>query len=553
MKSSQPRTKLSDLGIDLESIPDPAIRQAITLLFNLVEEVSLDNDRLRAENQALRDENARLKGEQGKPNIRGNNRSDISSEQERKAGRKSPKTKGSKNNRLTITRTEEVPIDKASLPTDAVPKGYETTIIQDLVITTEVIELKRETYYSPSRHRTFTAPVPAGYEGAFGPRLKSIVILLKTLGSMTEPAITELVQSFGVDITKSSIDRILLGKKQPLHDEKADIFTAGLASTSYQHIDDTAARVRGENHHSHVMCNPFYSAFFTRKHKNRLSVLCILSGVDAPDELPHVWNLEAAAILAALGWPNKHDQLVASLPRGKPLTKTELTTWCEAQGLSATATERLAEAMAIAAYHVRTDIPVVSIFMADDAPQFKLLTKELALCWIHDGRHYKKLKPVVAWHRQLLEAFLDEYWEFYHQLLAYKDGPNPEAAAELRTRFAELFSTQTGYDQLDDRIAKTKAKQPELLLVLTHPELPLHNNPAELGARAQVRKRDVSLHTMTDEGTKVQDTLLTIAETAKKLKVNLYDYLFDRISGAYAMPSLADTIRERSSQVIAEA
>jgi hypothetical protein len=298
------------------------------------------------------------------------------------------------------------------------------------------------------------------------------------------------------------------------------------------------------------MCNPLYSAFFTRDRKDRLTVLSILSGVDTPDELPHVWNLESAAILAALGWPNKYNQLVESLPRGA-VTKSELTAWCEERGLSPTATKRLTEAMAIAAYHVRTDIPIVSIFMADDAPQFKLLTKELCLCWVHDGRHYKKLKPVIARHRQLLEAFLDEYWEFYHQLLAYKDDPSPEAADQLEQRFVRLFSTQTGYDQLDDRIAKTKAKQPELLLVLTHPELPLHNNPAELGARAQVRKRDVSLHTMTDEGTKVQDTLLTITETAKKLGVNLYDYLFDRVSGAYAMPSLADVIRERSGQVTA--
>ena len=139
MKSSQPKTKLSDLGIDLDKIADPAIRQAITLLFNLVEEVSLDNDRLRAELQAARDENAQLKGEQGKPNIRGKNRGDISSEDERKTDRKPPKTKGSKNGQLTITRTEEVSIDQSTLPADAIPKGYETSLVQDLVITTEVI------------------------------------------------------------------------------------------------------------------------------------------------------------------------------------------------------------------------------------------------------------------------------------------------------------------------------------------------------------------------------------------------------------------------------
>src|SRR5476651_273101 len=147
---------LIDLGINLDSITDPTIRDAITQLFNLVEQLATDNDKLRAENQALRDEIARLKGEQGQPNIRGRNRGDISSEKERKLSHgKQPKQRGSKNSRLTITRTEKVAIDQASLPADAVPKGYETSIVQDLVITTDVIELKRETYYSPSLKKTF--------------------------------------------------------------------------------------------------------------------------------------------------------------------------------------------------------------------------------------------------------------------------------------------------------------------------------------------------------------------------------------------------------------
>ena len=50
---------------------------------------------------------------------------------------------------------------------------------------------------------------------------------------------------------------------------------------------------------------------------------------------------------------------------------------------------------------------------------------------------------------------------------------------------------------------------------------------AELGARAQARKRDVSLHTKTEEGTKSQDTFLTIAQTAKKLGVSAYKYRAD--------------------------
>ena len=39
---------------------------------------------------------------------------------------------------------------------------------------------------------------------------------------------------------------------------------------------------------------------------------------------------------------------------------------------------------------------------------------------------------------------------------------------------------------------------------------------------------------------------MTIVETAKKLSINLYDYFYDRISGQYNMPSLADMIIGKS-------
>jgi hypothetical protein len=82
----------------------------------------------------------------------------------------------------------------------------------------------------------------------------------------------------------------------------------------------------------------------------------------------------------------------------------------------------------------------------------------------------------------------------------------------------------------------------ELLMVLKHPEVPLHNNESELGARAQVRRRDVSLHTMTEDGTKANDTFLTIVQTAKKLGVSTYEYIYDRVSKRFLLPSLAETI-----------
>ena len=85
---------------------------------------------------------------------------------------------------------------------------------------------------------------------------------------------------------------------------------------------------------------------------------------------------------------------------------------------------RILEATAIAAYQEEIELPKVTVLLCDNAPQFKLLTEKLALCWIHDGRHYKKLNPIVPEHQEKLDAFLKQYWDFYAKLLAFKSAPD---------------------------------------------------------------------------------------------------------------------------------
>ena len=67
---------------------------------------------------------------------------------------------------------------------------------------------------------------------------------------------------------------------------------------------------------------------------------------------------------------------------------------------------RIQEAAAIAFYHQQSTHRVIKTLISDDAPQFKLLTDELALCWVHQGRHYKKLSPYIAYHQKILDNFL---------------------------------------------------------------------------------------------------------------------------------------------------
>jgi hypothetical protein len=185
--------------------------------------------------------------------------------------------------------------------------------------------------------------------------------------------------------------------------------------------------------------------------------------------------------------------------------------------------------------------------MCDDAPQFNKIAKHKSLCWVHEGRHYKKLNPIVAAHRNSLDNFIQQFWDYYGALLVYQQNPSPPLSQQLGKDFDVLFSSTTGYEALDERIAMTLAKKKALLLALTFPFLPLHNNPAELGARVQARIRDINLQTISDNGTKTKDTFATIVQTAKKLGVNIYDYIYDRVSKTFSMPSLASMIAAKAN------
>ncbi len=77
------------------------------------------------------------------------------------------------------------------------------------------------------------------------------------------------------------------------------------------------------------------------------------------------------------------------------------------------------------------------------------------------------------------------------------------------------YEANTGYEEVDKRIARTKAKKDSLLLVFAYSELPLHNNSAELGARQRVRKRDVSFGPRTQAGVRAWDTFAALAATCK--------------------------------------
>jgi hypothetical protein len=189
---------------------------------------------------------------------------------------------------------------------------------------------------------------------------------------------------------------------------------------------------------------------------------------------------------------------------------------------------------------------IKKIMVSDDAKQFMFIAAYHALCWVHEIRHYRKLNPVLDYHRTQLHKFLTEIWEFYEQLKEYKKQPSKQQKRFLEQRFDTLFSTETGYQELDERIQLTRKKKKKLLLVLTYPQIPLHNNPAEIALRELVIKKRISYGTKSDDGKTAWENMMTILDTCRKHNVSFLDYVKDIFSKRYAMPRLSTLILEKA-------
>ena len=187
-------------------------------------------------------------------------------------------------------------------------------------------------------------------------------------------------------------------------------------------------------------------------------------------------------------------------------------------------------------FELGEDEKIDKIIITDDAKQYYFLSELHALCWIHEVRHYRKLNPFLEFNRIKLHNFLNEIWKFYEQLKEYKGNPNEAEKQYLEKRFDELFSVKTGYLELDRRNELTKKKKEKLLLVLAYPEIPLHNNPAEIALREMVIKKNISGGTRSEDGKIAWENMMSIMDTCRKNGVSFFSYVKDIFSEEYKMP-----------------
>jgi len=495
-----------------------------------------DQERVIAE---LREENARLKGLSGRPRIKPSGM-DNASEPKRPGKRAKRRRRGKIMPRVAI---EDRAI-KAQVPPGSRFKGYETFVVQDIVLRAEAIRYRRERWIT-SDGTMVVAPLPAGVIGHFGPELRRFVLAQYHQGQVTVPRLVAQLRGIGIAISKRQMMRLLIAGQDGFLAENRDVLRAGLQTAAWVSVDDTGARHAGKNGFCTQIGNDDFAWFGTRPSKSRLNFLDLLRAGHT-DYVVNEAALDymrgralAGAVIHQLAahrqtrfadqaaWQAHLDRLAISTVQVTPdpiYIATEGALWGSIQ-----------------AHGLLREMVIVS----DDAGQFAI--GRHALCWVHAERLVHKLDTFTDLHRAAQQRMRALIWRFYQDLKAYRAGPTAGRRGELRARFDRIFRRRTGFVTLDRLLARLHANKPELLMVLDRPEIPLHTNGSERDIRLHVTKRKISGGTRSVDGRDCRDAFLGLMRTAAKLGIAFWDYLGDRLSipGQPIVPYLPDLVRCR--------
>lgn len=327
--------------VNLDAISDPAIREVVQQLLNIIETLAAENVALRLEVQQLRDENARLKGGSGKPDIKPSVQppaTDHSSEAERQtrtpaaSPRKTKPSPSLASSAVWLTLRACLRTPASTARASISPK---TSSSRSKSSVSCVRNGSSPPPIRPSSHRC-----PQAIAAAFLLHPEPVPALGYDTTNVSQPALLHFLRTMGVSIGAGTIARLLGDTTGCWAEEAEAIHQAGLASGPWVATDQTSTRVDGQNEVCHVVGNRLFTSYHTRPGGTRQDVLAVLWG----QELRFRLNDEAVRWLEATSLPaSLLNRLVLALPWERELTaelQEHLTAGRGQAGSSAAATGR---------------------------------------------------------------------------------------------------------------------------------------------------------------------------------------------------------------------
>jgi hypothetical protein len=515
-------------------------------LFDLVLTQAAQLKLQQAEIQDLRDEIARLKGMPPRPKFPPKKPSGMEKATSDPAGGdgageagegRSKRRRGSKKDKLAVTREEVL---KAARPEGWRFSGYEDILVQDLRIDVETIRYRREVWLGPEGER-IVAPLPAGIRGGYGPQVRRFIVAGHAQGQVSSERLTALLTGMGLSISKRQVVRLMSKGLGDLIAEDEAVLRAGLETSPWITVDDTGHRHGGKNGYVTHIGNKAFAVFRSGASKSRENFLGLLRAGSSG----YAINAHALDYMRAQGLA---EPLIEALDEHSDKAFDDEAAWqahLQALGMDQFKSHKTIATEgalwgAVKAQGLLADTVIVS----DGAGQFRLDDNH-ALCWVHAERLVHKLSPTRPADIKTQNRRRTLIWNFYRDLKAYKQNPSPKRAKALNARFDRIFTANTGYEPLDQLLARLHGRRAELLKVLDRPEIPIHTNGSENDIRAWVTKRKISGGTVSDDGKTARDATMGLAKTCAKLGVSFYQYLGHRLAVPHTtpIPSLPTLVR----------
>lgn len=525
----------------------PLVEVLLGLIRQLMDRVA----ELERVNQELRDENARLKGRKGRPDIKPSTleqpeKPNAAVGEEPEKSRRRGKPSGPRTAELVIHETTKV--EPHDLPPGAAFRQFEPIVVQDLKLESWNTKYERARYDLPGGGSVL-APLPEGVlpveGGHFGAKRVAFILSQHYQALVTQPVLLEQLWDYGVDISSGQLHGILTENKDRFHQEKAERLAAGLTSATSIGTDDTGARHQGKNGYTTAIGNDLFAYFETTDCKSRLNFLHVLQG----DLRTYAINETTLAYWNQQGLPEtpldnlKQGSLEFAGEEAWKARLAELGVPCERH-------VRIATEGALLGGLIDRGVSPDLVVLSDGALQFVVLLH--AACWIHAERPLIKMTPHNDEHRALIETLRGQIWELYKDLKTYKLNPDPAQQPILEARFDALVDQRTGYPNVNQALKSMRERKADLLRVLEHPEIPLHNNAEESDIREFVKRRKISGGARSAAGRRCRDTFASLKKTCRKLGVCFWDYLKDRVADLGRLPRLADLIRQKAHEAAAK-
>ena len=128
------------------------------------------------------------------------------------------------------------------------------------------------------------------------------------------------------------------------------------------------------------------------------------------NEVSYIFDELSFSLMSTMGLPKQKIELLKSNTSNLRYLKSGVNELFEKlfPNLKKTSTylKIILEAASISSY--QKSEYAIKYLIVDDAPQFKLITEALSLCWVYEGRHYKKLTPYFDINKKL---------SFWHKLI----------------------------------------------------------------------------------------------------------------------------------------